>query len=95
MDSDLQSAKQCPWCARWALKNAACNWVCCGYADDGRFHVGAGCGRQWCFLCSKRLCGALFDAATGAQNPGVATVHSAACCGDGPDVCPGGHNSHK
>lgn len=88
------TAMQCPWCGRWALKDAACNWVCCGLDASG-FVVGAGCGRQFCFLCGRKLCGALFDAATGARQLHVHTNHSAACCGVGADFCPGGHNSHR
>jgi hypothetical protein len=93
-------AQQCPWCGRWALKDAACNWVTCGLATEG-FMVAAGCGHQFCFLCGKKLCGAMFDSVTGAPCPGAASHHTATCClanieGSTPDdVCPGGHNSHK
>lgn len=88
------TAMRCPWCDTWALKDTACNWVCCGL-DAAGFHVGAGCGRQWCFACGGKLCGQMFDPATGVALPGVSTSHSDACCGFGTDVCPGGHNSHK
>jgi hypothetical protein len=100
-------ARQCPWCGRYALKDAACNWVCCGLAVDG-FKPGCGCGRQWCFSCEGRLCGQVYDPDTGAKRvPEVSTSHSAACCGaeraagvPGPagttgPYCPGGHNSHR
>jgi hypothetical protein len=94
----LDDARRCPWCGRWALKDDACNWVTCGLSCEG-FVVGAGCGHQFCFLCQGKLCGLLYDADTGLQNPGVPTVHSAECCtldstNQGP-ICPGGHNSHK
>ncbi len=104
---DLDTARQCPWCQRFALKDAACNWVCCGLAVDG-FKPGCGCGRQWCFQCEKRLCGQVYDPDTGAQmTPAVSTSHNAACCEEerarlfsgalNPDelYCPGGHNSHR
>lgn len=94
----LDDARQCPWCERWALKNAACNWVTCGLSTRG-FVAGAGCGRQWCFACGGRLCGALYDPATGARRAGVATHHTKTCCEAEPgykaaEYCPGGHNSH-
>ena len=100
----MDVAKQCPWCGRWALKDDACNWVTCGLATEG-FVAGAGCGRQFCFLCQGKLCGRMYDADTGAAIPGVPSHHSMTCCAEelrredpGTDVstiCPGGHNSHK
>lgn len=90
-------AKQCPWCAQWALKDATCNWVCCG--DDTRdgFILGAGCGRQWCFECGKKLCGLLFGPEGTRLN--TSTNHDATCCRSEKDFkeadyCCGGHNSH-
>jgi hypothetical protein len=75
------TARQCPWCQRWALKDDACNWVCCGLETaSNRFVLGSGCGRQWCFLCGKRLCGAMFDAHSGQPIPGVSTHHTQTCC---------------
>jgi hypothetical protein len=95
---DPGDAQMCPWCGTWALKDDACNWVCCGLAVEG-FVVGAGCGRQYCFQCGGRLCGQLYDPATGAVMPGVPTNHTEACCpANGPPPagnCPGGHNSHR
>lgn len=92
-----KDAKQCPWCMQWALKDAACNWVCCG--DDTRdgFVAGAGCGQQWCFECGKKLCGRLFNSDGQKQN--VLTNHNAECCKTEEgfkqeEYCPGGHNSH-
>lgn len=57
-------ARTCPWCGTPALKDAACNWVCCGLDVVHGFVPGAGCGRQWCFQCSRKLCGAPLHAAT-------------------------------
>lgn len=92
-----RDAKQCPWCGRWALKDAACNWVCCGLGEDGKFVVGAGCGMQFCFECSKKLCTPFYDARTGRRIPGARDHHTSQCCGGvgNEDYCPGGHNSHK
>lgn len=97
-------AASCPWCGRWALKDAACNWVCCGLSTDRGFVAGQGCGRQWCFSCSLKLCGPpMYKAETGEKVAGVSTSHTAACCAafsaqlgvkEG-EFCPGGHNSHK
>jgi hypothetical protein len=99
---------QCPWCGRRAAKDMACNWVCCGLARDAdgreRFHVGMGCGRQWCFKCGLRLCSPMFDDKSGARLPSTPTHHGYACCaaeaavlGKRPQdaYCPGGHNSHS
>lgn len=90
----MDVAKCCPWCNRFALKDTACNWVCCGLTHDG-FMAGKGCGMQWCFLCEGKLCGQLYDPCTGEPRAGVATSHSSACCGPAPEFCPGGHNSHR
>lgn len=91
---DSNDARPCPWCGQWALKDPACNWVCCGLSVDRGFVRGAGCGMQWCFLCARKLCSRLFDPESGDRLPGVSTNHSAACCGF-EGYCPGGHNSHK
>jgi hypothetical protein len=99
-------AMQCPWCQRWALKDDACNWVCCGLeSGSNAFVVGAGCGRQWCFSCGKRLCGVLYDSTSGQIHQGVSTSHGRRCCsaeckqaGLDPyesSYCQGGHNSHR
>ncbi len=88
------AAQQCPWCLRWALKNDACNWVCCGLTEAG-FVIHGGCGRQFCFHCGKKLCGQYIWPHNGARNLAVGDCHSAACCGVSPDMCPGGHNSHR
>lgn len=95
------TARQCPWCGRWALKDRACNHVVCG-RDARGFHVGTGCGRQYCFLCARRLCGRVYDPRTGRREVGVSESHQGTAhnptpqdpC-SGPLYCPGGHNSHK
>lgn len=103
-------AKQCPWCSRWALKDEACNWVCCGLVRDettraDAFMHGMGCGRQWCFHCGKRLCTLLYSP-DGPDAPRLSghVNHTHACCSAeaaahgveyGTHYCPGGHNSHK
>ena len=52
----LDDAKQCPWCARWCLKDAACAYVfACGLETTGTFHVGKGCGKSWCWTCGKSI----------------------------------------
>ena len=103
----MDVARCCPWCGRWALKDEACNWVCCGLDAARGFVVGGGCGGQWCFVCSRRLCGKLYDAASGQQVAGVGTSHSRSCClaeatrngmtESGYEIayCQGGHNSHR
>jgi hypothetical protein len=94
-------AKQCPWCERWCLKDAACNYIfACGLqTGHGGFMIGAGCGKSWCFQCGKKFCGQYMDAATGKKTPDAKEHHDASCCVKETgyvkeDYCPGGHNSH-
>ena len=89
-------ATQCPWCHRWCVKDDKCNYV----RDNGGFRLGMGCGHAFCFLCGKKLCGRMFDAETGqllsaneCHDVGHSPTAEDPC--DGPEYCPGGHNSHK
>ena len=92
-------AKMCPWCGRWALKDAACNYIfACGLETKGKFNVRAGCGKPWCWQCGKKFCGQYYDPTTG-QKIGSKDSHDSECCKKEPgfkqeDYCPGGHNSH-
>ena len=94
-------ARPCPHCGRWAVKDAACNYVVCGRARLGvlaRAPDGEalGCGRPWCFACGGKLCGRMFDTATGRlEDPNEDHNHPPGTPCDGPGYCPGGHNSHK
>ena len=96
MDND---AKACPWCQQYWLKDTACNHVCCGVqSGTSVFNKVLGCGRQWCFKCNKKLCGQLYDPATGRRVSGVPDNHPMTCPGClalGDEACPGGHNSHR
>jgi hypothetical protein len=92
-------AKQCPWCGKWALKDSACNYIfACGLETSGKFVVGAGCGRSWCWLCAKKFCGAYYDPKTGQKLPTAMEHHSDCCASEvgfkKEDYCGGGHNSH-
>ena len=93
-------AKQCPWCERWCLKDAACNYIfACGLQTHGTFMVGAGCGRSWCWECGKKFCGQYMDPATGHRTGSARDHHDANCCKQEPtykqeEFCSGGHNSH-
>lgn len=94
-------AKQCPWCARWCLKDDACNYIfACGLQSHGRgFMMGAGCGRAWCWHCGKKFCGLYINPETGKKMPDAKEHHTAECCKNDlhfkqNDYCPGGHNSH-
>jgi hypothetical protein len=94
-------AKQCPWCARWCLKDAACNYIfACGLqTGSNRFDVGTGCGRSWCWECGKKFCGVYMDPTTGVKRRDARESHDAQCCRQETgfqegDYCPGGHNSH-
>lgn len=92
-------AKQCPWCERWCLKDAACNYIfACGLETNNKFVVGAGCGKSWCWQCGKKFCGQYYDPRSGSKLPTARDTHDA-CCSKEPgfvqsEYCPGGHNSH-
>lgn len=99
----MNDAKQCPWCQRWCLKDAACNYIfACGLEDKGVFNIGAGCGRSWCWECGKKFCSVYYNPQTGIKSPSARENHDSECC-KGEQVeqgfkqdnyCPGGHNSH-
>ena len=99
-ESGSQDAKQCPWCARWCLKDSACDYVfSCGLDFRGKFHVGMGCGRTWCWRCGKKFCSQYHDPATGQRLAGAKDNHSATCCSaeEGfkqSEYCGGGCSSH-
>jgi hypothetical protein len=96
----MQTAKQCPWCARWCLKDDACNYIfACGLQSNGAFIVGTGCGRSWCWECGKKFCGQYIDPNTGTKSSRAMEYHNSECCTTEPgcskdDLCCGGHNSH-
>ena len=93
-------AKQCPWCERWCLKDTACNYIfACGLQSNGKFMVGAGCGKSWCWECGKKFCGQYCCPTTGSKLPTGREHHDADCCRNESgfkqeDYCCGGHNSH-
>lgn len=100
-ESGSTDAKQCPWCERWCLKDAACNYIfACGLqTDSGAFTPGTGCGRSWCWECGKKFCGQYMDPTTGKKTTGAREHHDAACCRaeagfSTATYCCGGHNSH-
>ena len=92
-------AKMCPWCQRWSLKDNACNYIfACGLETNGKFHIGAGCGRSWCWECAKKFCSQYIDPKTGNKTSVAKETHDS-CCANEPgfkkeDYCGGGHNSH-
>ena len=93
-------AKMCPWCERWCLKDAACNYVfSCGLETTGTFRIGSGCGKSWCWECGKKFCGQYNDPATGQKTATAKEQHDENCCKNTTDFkkmdyCGGGHNSH-
>lgn len=92
-------AKQCPWCERWCLKDAACNYIfACGLETNGQFKMGAGCGKSWCWQCGKKFCGQYINVVTGIKAAGAIDTHGSCCQLSAgfkkEDFCPGGHNSH-
>jgi len=46
--------KQCPHCDQKTYGNATCYYLICGYNIRG--FDWKGCGRDWCFICGKKLC---------------------------------------
>jgi hypothetical protein len=95
----LQDAKMCPWCERWCLKDAACNYIfACGLETSGQFHVGTGCGRSWCWECGKKFCTPYIDSTTGRKFPNAIENHGDCCQFEAgfikENYCGGGHNSH-
>ena len=95
-----EDAKQCPWCARWCLKDTACNYIfACGLQSHGGFMVGAGCGKSWCWQCGKKFCGLYMNPLTGVRLSSAKDNHDANCCKEEAgylrdEYCVGGHNSH-
>ncbi len=93
-------AKACPWCGQWALKDNACAYIfACGLETGGRFHVGAGCGRSWCWGCGKKYCSPYYDPQTGQELPTKKDHHDSACCRLEPgfkqeEFCGGGCSGH-
>lgn len=97
----MSDAKQCPWCERWCLKDAACNYIfACGLQTNSNlFVVGTGCGRSWCWECGKKFCNVYIDPNTGVKTQVAKEFHDAHCCMQETgfikkDYCAGGHNSH-
>ena len=99
-DSGSTDAKQCPWCQRWCLKDAACDYVfSCGLDHGNKFHVGQGCGRTWCWTCGKKYCTPYTDPATGQRLQNAKDNHDPFCCKaeagfKQEEYCGGGHSSH-
>ena len=93
-------AKACPWCGRWALKDAACDYIfACGLDHNNKFQVGSGCGRSWCWTCGKKYCSPYHDPVTGERLPTAKDRHDPFCCKAEPgfkqeEYCEGGHSSH-
>jgi hypothetical protein len=95
----MDDAKQCPWCARWCLKDNACSYIfACGLDSKNVFHKDLGCGRSWCWTCGKKYCSQYYDS-NGQKLNSAKDNHSASCCRleEGfkeEDYCPGGHSGH-
>jgi len=94
-----QDPKQCPWCQRWCLKDDACNYIfACGLESGGSFIKEAGCGRSWCWECSKKFCSQYYDPKTGQRLASSKDVHGQCCQQEEgfskETYCSGGHNSH-
>ena len=99
-ESGSKDAKQCPWCGQWSLKDSACDYVfACGLDFKNKFHIGAGCGRTWCWTCGKKYCSLYINLATGERMPNAKDRHDPFCCKleygfRQEDYCEGGHSSH-
>ena len=81
-------------------KDNACDYIfACGLDSAGKFHIGAGCGRSWCWRCGKKYCSQYYDPVTGQRLPTAKDSHDAICCKSESefkqeDFCPGGHSGH-
>ena len=93
-------AKQCPWCKRWCLKDAACDYIfACGLDTRSGFVKDAGCGRSWCWVCGKKYCTLYIDPTTGNKTTNGRENHDPFCCRkeegfSEQTYCEGGHNPH-
>ena len=93
-------AKQCPWCQRWCLKDAACDYIfACGLDTRYGFVKDSGCGRSWCWVCGKKYCSQYIDTATGQKLASAKDNHNPFCCAteegfSRETYCSGGHNPH-
>ena len=96
----MDVTKQCPWCSRWFLKDNNCAYIfACGLDYTGKFHLGAGCGKSWCWTCGKKFCGQYIDQHTGIKTKDAKDFHDKDCCKNEKkflieDFCEGGHSSH-
>lgn len=96
----MSDAKQCPWCARWCLKDGGCDYIfACGLDTSGKFIVGSGCGKTWCWGCGLKFCGQYYHPETGLKMVGAKDQHDANCCSsecgfDKSVFCAGGCSSH-
>ena len=95
-----KDAKTCPWCGRWCLKDAACDYIfACGLDTRDGFIMGAGCGRSWCWVCGKKYCSQYIDISTGKKLSNAKDNHNPFCCKEESGFseetyCEGGHNPH-
>jgi len=95
----MEDPKQCPWCSRWCLKDKACNYIfACGLEESGKFIIGAGCGRSWCWQCGKKFCSLYYNPSTGTKASTAKENHDSCCQQEEgfskETYCSGGHNSH-
>src|SRR5438105_12215516 len=98
----MDTARACPHCGRFYLKDANCNYVwACGLDESGIFHPGHGCGRAICHACGGKYCSQQYDPNTGAKLTSFRSCHDAECCRLEPDFsettyCGGGclNNGH-
>lgn len=100
MGNEENLAKKCPWCHRWCLKDNACAYIfACGLDHKGKFHIGQGCGKSWCWNCGKKYCGQYYDPVTGEKLSTAKDHHNAFCCRNEDEFsegayCGGGCSGH-
>lgn len=51
---NINYTKHCPHCSKDFIGNENTKYVVCGYGDKG--YDWKGCGKDWCFVCNKKLC---------------------------------------
>jgi len=70
-------SKQCPHCGRQITKMSNETYIICGYSNPSKGFDWKGCGKDWCFVCGKKLCKSWnIDTLYDQQN----RTHNTKCC---------------
>ena len=53
---DNMITKKCPHCENPCKADINTKYIICDYQDSQKGFLWNGCGRDWCFVCNKKLC---------------------------------------